>query len=203
MAVMLITHDLGVVAETAQRVVVMYAGQVVEEATVEELFAHAAPSLHAGPDPLDPAPRHGRAAQGAARGDRRHRAEPARAGAGLPLRAALPLRACRVHAPRRRRCAKSARGHKVRVHLRHLPGERRAAADGMSTGSHDARAACCCRSRTWSSTSRSRAACSAREVDHVHAVDGVSFDLARRRDARPRRRIGLRQDRPPAAASCA
>ncbi len=34
MAVMLITHDMGVVAETAQRVVVMYAGKVVEEAPV-------------------------------------------------------------------------------------------------------------------------------------------------------------------------
>ena len=40
MAVMLITHAMGVVAETAQRVVVMYAGQVVEEAPVAELFAH-------------------------------------------------------------------------------------------------------------------------------------------------------------------
>ncbi|MBL8308248.1 MAG: ABC transporter ATP-binding protein [Rubrivivax sp.] len=40
MAVMLITHAMGVVAEVAQRVVVMYAGQVVEEAPVEELFAH-------------------------------------------------------------------------------------------------------------------------------------------------------------------
>ena len=40
MAVMLITHAMGVVAETAQRVVVMYAGKVVEEATVEQLFAH-------------------------------------------------------------------------------------------------------------------------------------------------------------------
>ena len=40
MAVMLITHAMGVVAETAQRVVVMYAGKVIEEATVEELFAH-------------------------------------------------------------------------------------------------------------------------------------------------------------------
>ena len=40
MAVMLITHAMGVVAEVAQRVVVMYAGKVVEEATVEELFAH-------------------------------------------------------------------------------------------------------------------------------------------------------------------
>ncbi|MGY3236224.1 MULTISPECIES: ABC transporter ATP-binding protein [unclassified Bradyrhizobium] len=39
MAVMLITHAMGVVAETAQRVVVMYAGKVVEEAGVDALFA--------------------------------------------------------------------------------------------------------------------------------------------------------------------
>jgi len=38
-AVMLITHDLGVIAETAQRVIVMYAGKKVEEAPVGELFA--------------------------------------------------------------------------------------------------------------------------------------------------------------------
>ena len=40
MAIMLITHAMGVVAEVAQRVVVMYAGKVVEEASVEELFAN-------------------------------------------------------------------------------------------------------------------------------------------------------------------
>ena len=40
MAIMLITHAMGVVAEVAQRVVVMYAGKVVEEALVGELFAH-------------------------------------------------------------------------------------------------------------------------------------------------------------------
>jgi peptide/nickel transport system ATP-binding protein len=39
MAVMLITHAMGVVAETTQRVVVMYAGKVVEEAPVGDLFA--------------------------------------------------------------------------------------------------------------------------------------------------------------------
>lgn len=38
MAIMLITHDLGVVAEMADRVLVMYAGQVVESANVVELF---------------------------------------------------------------------------------------------------------------------------------------------------------------------
>jgi peptide/nickel transport system ATP-binding protein len=40
MAVLLITHAMGVVAEVAQRVVVMYAGKIVEEAPVRELFAH-------------------------------------------------------------------------------------------------------------------------------------------------------------------
>jgi peptide/nickel transport system ATP-binding protein len=39
-AIMLITHDLGVVAEMAERVVVMYAGRKVEEASVREIFAN-------------------------------------------------------------------------------------------------------------------------------------------------------------------
>jgi oligopeptide/dipeptide ABC transporter ATP-binding protein len=40
MSVMLITHDLGVVAEVCSRVIVMYLGQIVEIATVQELFAN-------------------------------------------------------------------------------------------------------------------------------------------------------------------
>jgi peptide/nickel transport system ATP-binding protein len=39
MSVMLITHDLGVVAEVCTRVIVMYLGQVIEEANVDELFS--------------------------------------------------------------------------------------------------------------------------------------------------------------------
>jgi peptide/nickel transport system ATP-binding protein len=38
-SILMITHDLGVIAETASRVIVMYAGEVVEEAEVDELFA--------------------------------------------------------------------------------------------------------------------------------------------------------------------
>ena len=40
MAVLLITHDLGVIAEQCDEVVVMYAGRIVERAPVEELFAN-------------------------------------------------------------------------------------------------------------------------------------------------------------------
>ena len=44
MSIILITHDLGVIAETCDEVVVMYAGRVVERASAEELFANP---LHA------------------------------------------------------------------------------------------------------------------------------------------------------------
>jgi peptide/nickel transport system ATP-binding protein len=40
-SILLITHDMGVVAETANRVLVMYGGQIVEEAEVKELFLNA------------------------------------------------------------------------------------------------------------------------------------------------------------------
>lgn len=40
MSMILITHDIGLVANMADRVLVMYAGQIIEEASAEELFAH-------------------------------------------------------------------------------------------------------------------------------------------------------------------
>jgi oligopeptide/dipeptide ABC transporter ATP-binding protein len=62
MAVLLITHDLGVVAHFAERVLVMYAGKIVEQGSVRDVFKRAAHPytqalLGALPDPLKPAQR--------------------------------------------------------------------------------------------------------------------------------------------------
>jgi oligopeptide/dipeptide ABC transporter ATP-binding protein len=62
MAVLLITHDLGVVAHFAERVLVMYAGKIVEQGSVRDVFKRAAHPytqalLGALPDPLEPARR--------------------------------------------------------------------------------------------------------------------------------------------------
>ena len=61
MSLILITHDIGLVASMADRVLVMYAGQIIEEAPVKELFASphhpytrallaTVPSIYDGPD---------------------------------------------------------------------------------------------------------------------------------------------------------
>ena len=102
MAMMLITHDLGVVAELAHRVIVMYAGRIVEEAPVDQLFA----------DPQHP---YTRACWARSRGserrrraadrDRGHGAQSLRPARRLPLQPALPARRCALQ----RRAAGAAR----------------------------------------------------------------------------------------------
>ena len=72
-AIVLITHDLGVVAEMAERVVVMYAGRKVEEAPVAELFAHPRHPYTRGL--LDSIPKLGAGSREAEAGQRRRLAE--------------------------------------------------------------------------------------------------------------------------------
>jgi len=74
MALVLVTHNMGVVAQTAQRILVMYAGQVMEERPADALFA---------------APQH---PYTAARHDPRRRAGAVGSPVGLPVRSALRLR---------------------------------------------------------------------------------------------------------------
>ena len=89
MSVLLITHDMGVVAEMADRVLVMYAGRIVEEAAVGPLFEAPGPSLYPPPAPFDPARR---AEAGGAADDRRRDAVAVVDARRLPVPSALPRR---------------------------------------------------------------------------------------------------------------
>ena len=104
MGLILITHDLGVVADVADRIAVMYAGRIVEQADVYDLYAQPGAPVHQGPAGLDPpAGPEGRDAGG----DRRAAAEPDPDPARLPLQPALPLCAGRLPGRSRRpRCGR-------------------------------------------------------------------------------------------------
>ena len=194
MAIMLITHAMGVVAEMAQRVVVMYAGKVVEEATVESLFANPRHPYTQGL--LRSIPRIDTAALQKVRLEQIPGTvpKPDRSGRGLPLRAALQATRPRSAWPRRRpcasrcpatRCAASSTSRRVRP-----AGGRMSSAPLLQVQQlvkHFPITGGCARPR-----GRERARGERRELRHRGG-----------RDARPGRRVGLRQDARPAAASCA
>ena len=96
-ALILITHDLGVVAETVHDVVVMYGGRVVETGTRGRGPADAQASLHGGAPELHPVARH----EGPA--PERHQglgAQPVQYAGRLQLPAALPLSLRTMRRPR-------------------------------------------------------------------------------------------------------
>ena len=206
MAMILITHDMGVVAEAADDVVVMYAGQIVEQASVIELFDRpehpyteallgALPQLEGdgvrdGAPDRDPGP--------AARPDR-----PARR---LPLRAALPVReraSDELRRASRRSCARS--GPATGCARRIPPSERagapsRGGADMSTSGAllqvSDLRKYFAIRSGP----------AIVRTVDRRSRPSTASPSRSPGQDARPRRRVRLGQVdhrplRPAAAAS--
>ena len=88
-AVIIITHDLGVVAEVADDVLVMYAGRVAEHGSGGDVFRRARAPLHLGPARLDAAARRG--AAGPAAPDPRHAAQPDPRAVRLPVPPALQL----------------------------------------------------------------------------------------------------------------
>ena len=186
-AVILITHDLGVVAETAQRVIVMYAGRKVEEASVEELFARPQhPYTHGlmGSIPRLPSMR----GENAGAVERLqeipgHRAGAHQSAARLRVRAAL--RARRGPLPRAisRRTRKSRRGHWAACWRSHeLYGDRQCLTNAPCSK-------CCDLKKHFPI----RKGFLQRAGGTVFAVDGVSFTSTGGRDAWPGRRIRLRQ----------
>ena len=100
MSVMLISHDLGVIAEFAQRVIVMYAGRVVEDAPVAQLFRRPVHPYTMGLIAAVP-----QARQRCAAACHHSRPHPVTAGGhpGLPLQPALRAGAGRLPGRRNRR----------------------------------------------------------------------------------------------------
>ena len=195
-AIILITHDLGVVAELADEVAVMYAGRVVERAPAARLFAAAAASVHDRAAGLDAAP--GRRGPAAA-DDRGPGAGIAPAHRRLPLR--RPLSVCRCGLPPqepalvpvpmpRPAAGAGCAGWRIAC-ARHwsacmkapLDPDRLFAQGGVHAGrregapaKEDRLEARCCRWRAWSVISPISRHLFGRGGSVVRAVDGVDLD---------------------------
>ena len=183
-AIILITHDLGVVAETCQRVIVMYAGRKVEEAPVAELFDRPAHPYTRGLMASIPRGNAGARAKRLQRNPR-HGAVAARADPRLRLRAALRVR-------RSTRCRQRGAGADAGRRRAGASAPRAAAEVGAGVMSTVAIAPILEVSDLKKHFPVRRGLLQ-RTVAEVKAVDGVSFALARRRNAVPGRRIRLRQ----------
>ena len=189
-AVMLVTHDMGVIAETADRVAVMYAGRIVEIGPVRDVIHRAAASLHRGPDGLDPVASASERERLAQIDGAMPRLDRDPAGCAFNPRCPRAFERCRVERPELMPAGATPR--------RLLAARRSGVGAPMPTAS--------CRCLTpllevdgparATSTSRRRGstACSrAGRARSLQAVDGVDFAIAKGETLRAGRRVGLRQ----------
>ena len=87
MGLILITHDLGVVADVAERILVMYAGRTMERGSVDEIYSNTANPYTYGLPEVDP---QARPARGAPAGHQGPASEPVRSTGRVRLQPALP-----------------------------------------------------------------------------------------------------------------
>ena len=184
LALLLITHDLGVVAEMADRVAVMYAGRIVEEAPVDALFRDPRHPYTRGL--MDSIP-------GGAPGSRLKAIQGtvprARQAAGRMLRSRRDARRSSSRARRRTRPTRcSTNGRRVKCYLH---GPAREAAPSRRCRRVSDRMLLEVRDLVKEFRRRQRAV---RQTDGVRAVDGVTFSIEERRDVRPGGGIRERQD---------
>ncbi len=181
-ALMLITHDLGVVAETCTRMITMYAGEVIEDAAGRRRAGPAAASLYVRPVALaaasEPAPRQAALDPGPGSLDRRDAERLPLQGAlsACDRRAAKPSRNCSTPARAARSAAGASRSSNCPAPCSTQP--QRRSREGWS--GNDARRPATARRTPSSRCGTSR--CGFQTMDRratVKAVDGVNFDVRR------------------------
>ena len=213
--IILVTHDLGVVADIADRVVVMYAGRVVEQGTLDELFYDPQHPYTWGL--LGSITRVDQRSRRAPAGDRRAAAVAAAPARGLPLPSPLPARVRPVLQGPRADLARARRARASRPLLAGARAQAQAAPGRRPIGlaSRGGRALVSAstpvpgrsagrRQRRTAARHRAPAGAVPDQVGADHRPPGrpgarrrrrVAV-LARGRDARDRRRVGVRQDDP-------
>ena len=194
MSIMLITHDLGVVAEMCDDVVVMYAGRVVERGPVDEVFG--SPQHPYTEALLQSIPLLGMTQAEKLRVIRGTVPSPLDwpQGCRFEPRCDYAFEKCRGSS---RRCSRSTRRSRpagsastAAAPPRRRPRCRR---ERARTERDDGGEASCSTRAASGSTSRCGAGCCGGRSAHVQAVDGVDLQVRARRDGRARRRVGLRQ----------
>ena len=170
-AMILITHDLGVVADVADRIAVMYAGRIVEHADVHDLYASAGPPVHQGPVRVDPAAGRPRPA---AVDDQGPAAEPDAHPVRLPVPPPLPVRRSRSAVDDGAADLRAAR----RRPDQRLPLRRGGRDDSVPLSPTKVRGEAILRRQPGQALpDHPGRACSRRQIGAVKAVDGVSFEL--------------------------